>query len=190
MIGAAGRNVGKTELACALIREFSRTQPLVGVKVTTIRERGGACPRGGAGCGVCASLKENFCLTEERDGPEDKDTMRMLSAGATRVLWLRVLREDLQAGARALLQSIGHGAVTVCESNSLRHVVRPGLFLLVKDARSEHVKHSAAEVLHLADRVVAFDGGSLDLGPEDVALAGGRWALPGSSPGQQEKGTR
>lgn len=180
MIGAAGRNVGKTELACALIREFSQARPLVGVKVTTIHERGGTCPRGGEGCGVCASLEGEFCLTEETGGPAEKDTVRMLSAGASRVVWLRVLREGLGAGARALVESIGPDAVTVCESNSLRHVVRPGLFLVVKDARSEHVKRSAAEVLGLADRVVAFDGNSLDLGPEDVVLEGRLWALTDS----------
>ena len=185
MIGAAGRNVGKTELACALLREFSRAQAIVGVKVTTIRERGGTCPRGGEGCGVCASLQGDFCLTEETGGAAGKDTVRMLAAGASRVVWLRVLRENLEAGARALVESIGTDALAVCESNSLRHEVRPGLFLVVRDGRSAHIKHSAAEVLDLADRVVAFDGNSLDLGPGDILLEGRRWALkepPGGDP--------
>ena len=181
MIGAGGRNVGKTELACALIREFGRESPVIGVKVTTIRERDGTCPRGGEGCGVCASLKGDFCLTEEGDGHPAKDTVRMLAAGAARVLWLRVLRESIEAGARALVGSIGRDAVTVCESNSLRHVVEPGLFLLVRDKRSPRLKPSAAEVAALADRVVTFDGRKLDLNPDEVLLKGRRWALTGAS---------
>ena len=44
MIGSAGTNVGKTELACALIRKFSKSKPIIGIKVTTIRAKDGQCP--------------------------------------------------------------------------------------------------------------------------------------------------
>ena len=49
MIGAAGRNVGNTELACALIRKYSAERPVTGIKVTTVTRRDGTCPRGGTG---------------------------------------------------------------------------------------------------------------------------------------------
>jgi hypothetical protein len=55
MIGSAGANVGKTELACAIIRRFCKSNPLIGIKVTTIQAKDGQCPRGGVGCGVCRS---------------------------------------------------------------------------------------------------------------------------------------
>ena len=74
MIGAAGRNVGKTELACSIIRSAAAQNEVTGVKVTTIADEKGRCPRGGKGCGVCSSLKGDWCITEETDGPADKDT--------------------------------------------------------------------------------------------------------------------
>ena len=92
MIGAGDRNIGKTEFACSLIRKFSSRRNIIGIKVTTIDETRGGCPHGGDGCGVCASLQGNFCITEETDSKPDKDTCRMLAAGATKVFWLRVLK--------------------------------------------------------------------------------------------------
>jgi len=50
MIGSAGPNLGKTDLACALIRKFSKSTDIIGIKVTTIEAKDGQCPRGGNGC--------------------------------------------------------------------------------------------------------------------------------------------
>lgn len=177
MVGAAGRNVGKTELACALIRQFSKTFNVTGVKVTPVRERGGRCPRGGKGCGVCDSLSEDFVLTEETDGERGKDTVRMLDAGADRVLWLRVLKECLYEGMEALQQEIGPGNLSVCESNSLRMVAEPDLFLMVKDAQSQDFKRSARTVKSCVDRMVVFDQGELDFRTGCLAVLNGRWVL-------------
>jgi len=177
MVGAAGRNTGKTEFACSLIRKFGATAEITGLKVTAIRERGGACPRGGAGCGVCSSLEGDYCITEETGANSEKDTARLLAAGAVRVLWLRVLKERLAEGLDAVRGRLGPGAVTVCESNSLRLVAEPDVFLIVKEKGSEELKPSSRHVLEHADRVVLSDGKSFDLDIGDLSLAGGRWAL-------------
>ena len=58
LLGAADRNVGKTEFACQVIRRHAPRWPVYGVKVTPIRGDGAACPRGGNGCGVCSTLSE------------------------------------------------------------------------------------------------------------------------------------
>ena len=114
MIGSAGANVGKTELACALIRKFSKGRPVIGIKVTTIKAKDGQCPRGGQGCGVCSSLEGDFCITEEIDSDSDKDTARLLAAGANQVFWLRAMKTHLREGLTALLDIIGSDAVLVC----------------------------------------------------------------------------
>lgn len=177
LIGAAGRNVGKTELACAIIRRFSGQSPITGVKVTVIAESGGRCPRGGAGCGVCSSLQGPFCLTRETGTPAAKDTSRMLAAGARDVFWLRVLKEHLAAGLDALLERLGRDSVCVCESNSLRLVVHPGVFLMARDAGADAFKPTAAAVRRYADRMVLFDGVRLDFGPADLELVDRQWQL-------------
>lgn len=176
LIGAAGRDAGKTVFACELVRRFHHL-PVLAVKATVIQERGGDCPRGGAGCGVCAALDDAWRLTEEtcQDGP--KDTQRLLAAGAERVFWLRVLKAHLEAGARALLDRLGPGMPFICESNSLRLAVEPGLFLLVRHADNDAVKESARTVRRYADAEICSDGRSFDFDFERVAWTGTRWRL-------------
>ncbi|HIJ64723.1 MAG TPA: molybdenum cofactor guanylyltransferase [Candidatus Hydrogenedentes bacterium] len=205
MIGSAGRDSGKTQFACSVIRKSCADHNVIGVKVTTIQERGGRCPRGGESCGVCAALDGNFCLTEEAKQGQSrlgrtsgrpslgtvpvlggtvpvltvsaKDTDRLLDAGAAKVYWLRVLKDRLEEGARALLDALDPNALIVCESNSLRTVVEPDLFLMFRHADARTFKASARAVREHADRVATFNGASFDLDLDDLSVANGQWAL-------------
>jgi len=181
MIGSAGANVGKTELACAILRKFGADDDIIGIKVTTIQDTNGQCPRGGAGCGVCSSLDGAFSISEETDSGSGKDTSRLLAAGAERVFWLRVLRDRLAEGAAALLDLIGPDRVLVCESNSLRKVVEPGLFLMVSRRDEKDWKNSARQVSEYADRIVVSDGSGFDLDPGEIELADNTWRLRGKA---------
>jgi hypothetical protein len=71
MVGSAASNVGKTELACALLRKFTKVREVIGIKVTAITGKEGQCPRGGEGCGVCSSLEGVYSIAEELDGRTD-----------------------------------------------------------------------------------------------------------------------
>jgi len=182
MIGSSGANVGKTELACALIRKFSKSRPIIGIKVTTIKAKDGQCPRGGEGCGVCSSLEGNFAITEEVNSSSEKDTARLLAAGASQVFWLRVMKTHLKEGVTALLDIIGSDAVLVCESSSLRQVVEPGLFLIVEQTGSKVWKSSARKVKKYADRIVVSDGSSFDFDISRIKLVpdligDGKWTI-------------
>ncbi len=177
MIGSSGSNVGKTELACALLRKFGGTHRIVGVKVTAAAAQEQSCPRGGQGCGVCSSMEVEYKITEEADRRSRKDTGRLLTAGADKVYWLRVLRTHLQKGLSALLEVVGRGSIVICESNSLRQVVEPGLFLIVDRVDRPAWKRSAQQVRPHADRIVLSDGKSFDLDLDRIQLAGTRWRL-------------
>jgi molybdopterin-guanine dinucleotide biosynthesis protein A len=177
MIGSAGSNAGKTELACALIKRLSKAAEIVGIKITTIKEQDGRCPRGGEGCGVCASLNGNFVITEETDRDSNKDTARLLKAGAAQVFWLRVIKGHMEDGMSSLLEVMGPNAVSVCESNSLRQVVEPGLFIMVKGPAGQQWKWSAQGVKHYADKIVTSDGSSFDFDIERIRLVDGKWAM-------------
>ncbi len=153
LIAGASRDAGKTTFAGEVVRRFADPAGLVAVKVTTIHQEGEHCPRGRHGCGVCAALRRDYELIEERlgDAP-DKDTGRLLAAGARRALWMKTRRASLAQAAAALAGAIGP-QVSVCESNSLRLVARPDLFLMVgwKDGP---VKPSAAAVRPWVDRFI------------------------------------
>jgi len=175
MVGAVGRGTGKTKFACSLISKFGSRCNIIGIKVTTIEDANSGCPRGESGCGVCSSLEGHYYITEETDSQADKDTCRMLASGASRVFWLRVLKTHLEEGTAALLDIIGDDAVSVCESNSLRRVVEPGLFVLVKSCDTENYKASAKDVAQYADRIVLFDGNEFDINLDEIELVDGVW---------------
>jgi hypothetical protein len=177
MIGATSRNVGKTEFACQLIHALAQTQSVVGVKITTVAERDGQCPRGGQGCGVCSSLTESYCITRETSAPAGKDTARLLEAGAAFVFWLRVLKDHLSEGVAALLEQVPAELPIVCESNSARLVLNPGLFVVVKPGQDDGVKPSCQAVITRADTVVTYDGKGWDIQPDRCVWGEHQWSF-------------
>jgi len=176
MVGSGDRNAGKTEFACSLIRKFDSQTDVIGIKVTAIADPRSGCPRGEDGCGVCVTLEDDYCIIKETLSKSDKDTCRMLAAGASQVFWLRVLKPHLAEGIKALLDIIGDDAISVCESNSLRQVVEPALFFMLKGKTGSTHKSSAKAVSHYADREVVFDGNDFDLSLDEIELVGGGWA--------------
>jgi len=177
MIGSAGRNVGKTEFACELIKKYAPSEWVIGLKITTIKEADGKCPRGGEGCGVCSSLRGRYMITKERDGPSGKDTVRMLRAGARSVVWLRVLKEHLEEGLTELLKQIPPGACVICESNSARLAAEPGMFLVIREKGSKEAKASCQTVIGHADKIITFQGDGWDVSPEKITFKDGGWSL-------------
>ena len=182
MIGSAGANAGKTELACALIKKFSSIVNITGIKITTIKAKDGQCPRGGIGCGVCSSLEGDFHITEETDSKSKKDTAKLLAAGAKRVFWLRIMKTHLKDGMTALLDIIGPDAISICESNSLRRAVEPGLFLMVKGRDLKTWKSSARDVKKYADEIVVTNSDGFNFDLDRIKIMSGKWTL-------QEKAT-
>ncbi len=177
MIGAAARNAGKTQFACEVLRRYATTRPLLAIKVTPVDKLGDGCPRGAEGCGVCQELKGRYVITEEQSRDGEKDTSRLLIAGASKVLWLRSIRDALAEGVQAVLRQVPTTTGVVCESNSSRLVAEPGLFLVLKRKGLEGLKDSSRQVIHLADRICEFDGSSWDLAPKRVVFVDGRWRI-------------
>ncbi len=181
LIGATRRDCGKTQFACALIRGLSRLHPVIGVKVTAIREGESACPRGRAGCGACSTLNGDFILSDERLESTGKDTTRMLESGARQVFWLRCRQARLRDAVEALVSRLQPGQVVVAESNSLAQVVDPGLFLMVTDGRSAPIKPTAAAVLSLASEIVVSHGNTFDPSPQQLIVVDGECRLVDAS---------
>ena len=177
MIGSAGRNAGKTLLACDLIRRYASAQPLVAIKVTTIKEESGVCPRGEDGCGICGDFHGRYDLAQVHDGPPNKDTTRLLESGAAKVFWLRVRDEHLAEGIEATLKLIPDGQPAVWESNSARRVLTPAAFLVLREKGKARIKESCQRVMDDADRILDFDGTGWDLSPDRITFSAGRWHI-------------
>lgn len=188
LIGATGRNVGKTEYAVRLVRRLTTMGSVAAAKITVIRDAVGsgntACHRGHASCGVCGSLgerpyildrEESVCPVDGKDRGE-KDTARLKRAGGNPVWWLRVKQAHLEVGLGALAQVLDPSVPTIVESNSARHGLKPSLFLMIRDG-SGKIKASATAVMPYVDALVTRQGDAWDLGVERPTFSAGQWHL-------------
>lgn len=175
LVGSAQRDNGKTRFACEVIRRVSRRTPVLGLKVTVIRGVESACPRGGAGCGVCGQVRLGYELCREHQADDLKDTRRMVAAGASEVWWLRVREDAVEEGIQALWREVDVTRPVVGESNSLRRALVPGLFVMIHDEGRQGWKGTAREVAALADLRVSTDGERHHPGPGAVDFVDGAW---------------
>ena len=148
LIGSGGRNSGKTYLAVKLISHYAK-RGVYALKVTGVEALGLCCARGGEGCGACR-LEQDYVLSREADTSSPKDTSLMLAAGAREVWWLRSLRDVMEKAYHDFSARIPADALVIAESNSLRHFVKPALFIMLADPNAPR-KKSAAEVASYAD---------------------------------------
>lgn len=178
VVGSTGRNTGKTEFVCRLIQQYSQEYRIVGVKVVAIeRNEHESCPKGGKGCGVCSSLESEYEILEESIIDPSKDTSRMLIAGAQKVYFLKVDKDSLEEGFKALTRVIPDDAMVIIESNSIRKVFIPGLFIVIKNAEDRSIKESCAEVIGFADKVINFKDMSWDFDPRRILIKNREWIL-------------
>ena len=143
MIGAIERDAGKTTLSERVLTHFLRSGlALSAVKVTVFRGH---------------DTDWGFKVWEEENRSRDKDTGRLLRAGASRVLWLKCDEAHLQEGVGTVMKRLPEGPLLV-ESNSARKVIRPGVFLMVKPRKnSGAMKPSAEAVLERVDHFITSE---------------------------------
>lgn len=152
-IGSTGRNSGKTTLALELIRHLRQERPVYSLKIITIKpQQKGHCQRGGLGCGICTAFIGGYEWQEETVTKGSKDTCQMLAAGSTKTFLLKAVEEQLAAGFAEIYRQLPPEAWLICESNTLRKVVRPQLFVMMDNQKK--AKPSAAAVFQQADVVL------------------------------------
>ena len=171
LIGSTSKKSGKTTFVCRIIQKFSKKN-IITIKVTTVKKNDKNFHHDSS-----VAETKDFIITEETQNNTNKDTSRMLAAGASRVFWLRAERKCLKNGFTALLEKIGGDAICVCESNSLRQIVKPGLFIMVKDRNCRQLKPSAKQVLNFADRIITNYDNGFDVCLKDLRLAGDKWSV-------------
>ena len=151
IVAGAGRNVGKTEFVCRLIARLASQKEVYGLKVSAIH------PDEDIYHGDHSTELAETNLFEETRFDLDKDTSRMLRAGARKVYYLRGDDEQIRTGFTHFQQMISPTAPIVCESGSLWKYVQPGLLVLVTSATVE-TKCRAWEIKEHASLIVESDG--------------------------------
>jgi len=152
LIGGTGRKIGKTTLASMLIEKFAKTNEIIGIKISNMK------PGDEVFHGFHEhSLHENYSILKEKQSG-NKDSQRMLGSGAKHSFFIRVQDEFIGEAFEALFQEIGENTIVVCESNSLRNIIEPGLFLMVFDNSGKPLKPESEKLLAMADvQLIAHD---------------------------------
>lgn len=105
------------------------------------------------GCGICKGLKGCFDITPET-GTGTKDTMLLKKAGAKQVYLIRAFKENLREALEEALKLVPEGTLVLCESNSVRLVSEPALFVMIQSCTSSSIKPTAEAVMGYADVIL------------------------------------
>lgn len=151
IVGGTGRNVGKTEFVCRVIRKISAITDIYALKVSTIFPDEQLLHGDHADDELTGNLYEELRLSTS------KDTSRMLRAGAKRVFYLRSDDAGILEGFAEFVKILPPGAAIICESNNLGTVVEPALRIVVRSTAGK-VKPRAVAQLAAADLVIISDG--------------------------------
>jgi hypothetical protein len=149
VIGGHSRNIGKTSLACNVIRA-TRDLNWTGVKISQFGH--GVCSSSGKECNCAVEDPDHpFAVGEERGRDQTRDSARMLTAGAARAFWARAPQGRLAMALPALEEVFAEGEHVIVESNTLLDLVKPSMYVAVLDFAVEDFKDSARRHLPLAD---------------------------------------
>lgn len=173
VIGGSSRNVGKTSLAEHLIHRYAASG-VTGLKVTSIR------PGDEQFHGTHAhSPSSEFTIFREVNTSGPKDTTRMLNAGAEAVFYIQVPDTQLERAFRTFITEYYTGGPIICESRSLRKVVKPGLFVLLKNAADTRIKPDFSKYEALADWLILLNSPEAFLmqQPNRIHWDGVKWQL-------------
>jgi hypothetical protein len=147
MIGGNIRHAGKTTLACGLIRKFNDLS-IVGLKVTSIY------PGESKFHGDHSNdPDEPWSISEETDPSGEKDTSLMLRAGAEKVYFIRTSGLWMDEAWNYFTKLVSPGSLIICESRSLRELIKPGIFILMMRETDPEKAKDMTGYIHLADEI-------------------------------------
>lgn len=149
LIGGNCRNVGKTTLACGLIRKFAQNHEVIGLKVTQTKPDE-ALLHGNHS----HEPKGDFHVLEETSKESSKDTSLMLMAGASKVFYIRAAEGHLEKSFLLFLENLTDNQPIICESRSLRDILIPGLFFMLVGNPLSKTAKDVSTYISKADKVI------------------------------------
>jgi hypothetical protein len=166
LVAGTGRNTGKTSLVCELIRHFSSANELVGIKISShIHQKSHG--------NKLLYYSDHFIIYEETNAESEKDSSKMLKAGAHKVYYIESAERYISEALKIILSDIRFKPV-ICESGALRNFVSPGIFIFLED-RLISGNNKNKEQKEKADFIVYASENSVNFNPGDIYFNGKRW---------------
>ncbi len=122
LITGSKRNIGKTTLACRVINLHSKETDLTAIKISSHFHENTP------GLKLLAKT-ENFILFKELNRNTNKDSSRMLNAGAKHAFYFEVKKGKIKQAFNFFLENHDPGMPIICESGSLAQIFEPGVRL-------------------------------------------------------------
>ena len=168
LISGSGRNSGKTTLVCEIIKNISSTKAVYALKISPHFHKLSEKQE-------LLDQQKGFKIFREKDQCSNKDSSRMLRAGAADALYIQCDDLHVAAAFQNVWQLIPKNAPVVCESGSLVKYFKPGLFLLVHHVKNEEIKNAFLRNKQLADHVIDFDGVNFSINVQQLAYDAMMW---------------
>jgi len=149
VIAGTARNVGKTTLACELIKKLSKTERIIAVKFLCLKKEGYKHKH--------HNNIDTYEIFEERDLQKKKDSTKMLVAGATKSFFIVSQEEYINQAIVQLLKLIRDDDVVVAESACLRKYINPKYFIIVDKENAEPRKDYIDNLIPLANYYLDSD---------------------------------
>ena len=149
IIGGTGRDSGKSTLAELLIARFA-DRGIIGLKITPHDHPDMS------GLTLIAE-GERFKVFEERCLSSDKDSSRMLRAGAAKVFLIVSASSSACDAWLSLQPFLPIDVPVVCESPALRRYVHPDLFIIMTHGqRGNYDSKKIDDLIPLADLIITI----------------------------------
>ena len=170
IISGNGRNTGKTSFACRVISSAREQNTVTAIKISPhfhlTAEKNNAL-----------IVNDHYTISLETDAWSNKDSSRMIAAGAQKVYYLEVKDSHLQDALNDLLPLLPDKSPIVCESGGLRNFIKPSMLILLNEAGREEIKDGFTKLSPLADRIVLFEGNNFNFSPDRIQFDGKKWRI-------------
>jgi len=172
LIAGTGRDSGKTTFACNIIRKFYRDLPIVAVKISAHFHED-------IHVGNLIYSDEHLFVGEETDTSKEKDSSRMLAAGARKSFFIMAFDEQVLEAIQIVQSIIPPKNFIICESGGLRNYITPGLFFMLNRSDNPTPKPECVPYKNLCDRWITFDGHDFDFTVDNIEIRDNKWNLIG-----------
>ena len=147
LLSGSGRNVGKTTLACNFISLLGEKQKITALKLSPHFHKMNHKQ-------ILVHESDDFKIYRETDDTTNKDSSRMLRAGAENVYFIQAADKSIDKAWIELQNYLPAKGLIVCESGSLGQTVKPGIHFLLINNAPDHQKQSFINNLAKADYIL------------------------------------
>jgi hypothetical protein len=146
IISGSGQKVGKTHMATAIIRAFSKKFPLLALKISPH-------VHDSMGNSRLVASAEGFRIFMEL-GPNHKNSGQFHEAGAQKSFFMETDDGHLSEAFDHFMKKCNpHDHPVICESGALSNLIKPGILIFVNDS-TEILRADKLKILERADLVI------------------------------------